>query len=120
MRYTQGGKPVTTFTVAVNNRRQIDGQWQDETTWFRVTCWDRLAETTNQFLKRGRQVMVVGRISASAYISSRDNQPRASLELTAREVKFLGNRDDQPGDVEFSGGFSGNSQPVEEEEDLPF
>jgi single-strand DNA-binding protein len=85
MRYTQDGKPVTTFSVAVNEKR---GE-KESTTWFRVTAWQKLAETCHEYLKKGRQVMVIGRVAASAW-KAQDGSPRASLEVTASDVRFLG------------------------------
>jgi single-strand DNA-binding protein len=118
MRYTPDGTPVTDFTVAVNRvRTKSDGTKDEQVTWFKVTCWRKLAETTNQFLKKGRQVMVVGEVKASAYLAQ-DGQPRASLELTANEVKFLGGREDGGSGNYSSGG--GNTSYAQEEEDIPF
>ena len=78
--------------MAVSRRwTNRDGQPQDETTWFRVTIWDRQAETANQYLAKGKRVLVEGRISARAYIGN-DGQPRASLDLNARDFRFLSSR----------------------------
>lgn len=114
LRYTASGRAVTEFTVAVNRRwgGQNPGE---ETTWFKVTCWGPLAETTNQYLKKGRQVMVIGdQIKASAWVGQ-DGEPRATLELTARDVRFLGGRSDE--NMEYGGADGGFPQ---DEEDLPF
>ncbi len=113
MRYTANGKAVTVFTVAVNNRTQEDGEWKDKTTWFRVTCWDKLAETTNQFLKKGRKVFVVGRVDISTWSDKQSGEARGSLELTAREVKFLDGRQDD-------GGTGAPVSAAHDEEDIPF
>jgi single-strand DNA-binding protein len=113
MRYLADGTPVTSFTVAVNRRwTGQDGTQGEKTWWFRVTCWRKLAETTNQYLKKGRQVMVIGEIEASAWVGQ-DGEPRASLDLTARDVRFLGGRDQIEPDTQ---------EPPEylDEEDLPF
>jgi single-strand DNA-binding protein len=111
MRYAPDGTPVTTFTVAVN--KKWDGG--EKTWWFKVTCWRRLAETTNEHLKKGRQVMVIGEVSADAYMSN-SGEARASLELNAREVKFLGGRAEPSAD-----GMPETAPPPEQgEEDLPF
>jgi single-strand DNA-binding protein len=120
MRYTPNGVPVTSFSVAVNSRYQDnDGEWRDRTTWFRVTCWRRLAETTNQYLKKGRQVMAVGRVDTSAWIDKQTGEARSQIELTARDVKFLGGRDEAMGGPGASGeGYGGDF--AETEEDLPF
>ncbi len=89
MRYTPTGTAVTTFSVAVNHRyTTADGQPQERTKWYRVTTWRRLAEVCAQFVQKGMRVLVLGEIDASAWLD-RDQAPRASLELTAREVKFL-------------------------------
>ncbi len=117
MRYMPDGKPVTNFTVAVNRRwTSQDGTQSEKTWWFRVACWGRLAETTNQYLKKGRQVMVIGEVDASAF-TGQDGQARASLELTARDVRFLGGRDESAGGDMMGGSASG---PAQDEEDIPF
>lgn len=118
MRYTPDGTPVTSFTVAVNRKWSgRDGGEGEKTWWFKVTCWRKTAEIANQYLKKGRQVMVVGEVDVSAYMGQ-DGQPRASLELTARELKFIGGREGGEG---ASGGFGGSaSYPAQEEEDIPF
>lgn len=89
MRYTPSGTSVTNFTVAVNRKwTGQDGQAQERTTWFRVAAWDKLAELCNQYLSKGRLVLVEGDVEASAF-TSQDGEPKASLELTARTVRFL-------------------------------
>jgi single-strand DNA-binding protein len=99
-----GGQPVTSFSVAVNNRR---GENQT-TTWYRVTAWNGLAETVVKYLEKGRRVLVEGSgLRASAYID-RDSNPRASLELTANRVQFM---DSAPSDENGSDG---------DEQDIPF
>lgn len=92
MRYTQDGTPVTSFSVATTRRwNDREGGQREETTWFRVTTWGKQAEVCNQYLSKGRQVLVEGTISASAW-KGRDGEPRATLELRADTVRFLGQR----------------------------
>ena len=104
---------VCSFSVAVSRRwtDRTTNEPREETTWFRVTAWRGLAETVNQYVRKGMQVMVTGRIAASAFLGQ-DGQPRASLDLTANDIQFLGRRgetmDSQSGDYP--------SEP----EDLPF
>lgn len=115
MRYTSDGTPVTSFSVAVNKRgKRQDGSDFEETTWFRVTCWRRLAETANQYLHKGSGVMVIGEIKASAYIPKEGGEPRASLELTARDVRFLPRGGAAPGE-----GVDYEDQ-ASSDEDIPF
>ena len=65
MQYTPNGNTaVTSFSLAVNNpRRGQNGEWTEETEWFRVTAWERQAESVNQYLSKGRRVFVEGRLS---------------------------------------------------------
>lgn len=112
MRYMTDGRPVTNFTVAVNRRwSREDGTQGEKTWWFRVAAWDRLAETCNQYLKKGRQVMVIGEVDATAF-TGQDGQPRATLELRARDVRFLGGREEGAGEL--------GAAPPHDEEDIPF
>ncbi|MCD6289582.1 MAG: single-stranded DNA-binding protein [Anaerolineae bacterium] len=121
LRYTPSGQSVCSFRVATNRRwTDRDGNRQERTTWFRVTAWGKLAELCSQYLSKGRMVLVEGDIDASAWIGQ-DGQPRASLELTARNVRFLGGR----GDVGLStveaapAAGSEESTPIDEDE-IPF
>lgn len=132
MRYTPSGQAVTSFSVASNRRyRTSDGEQRDETEWFNVSAFGRLSEICNQYLTRGRQVYVEGRLRGRSY-TDRDGQPRYSLEITANEVQFLGGRGDNEysgsgggyGDRDnFGGGRGmgdGGPPPYDETDDLPF
>lgn len=123
LRYTQSGVAVCDFSVAVNKVIGSGESRREQTTWFRVTCWRQLAEVVNQYLTRGRQVLVIGEVAVSAY-QDRSGQPAASLEVTAREVKFLGNRSDGEGGGD-GGGYSRNfdedfAPPPNQVDDIPF
>lgn len=90
LRYTPAGKAVCDLSVAVNEKwTDGEGKAQEKTTWYRVSCWNKLAENVNQYVKKGDRVFVTGRAAASAWIDN-DGLARAQLELTAQEVKFLG------------------------------
>jgi single-strand DNA-binding protein len=93
LRYTQSGVAVCSFSVAVSRRwtDRTTNEQREDTTWFRVSAWRSLAETCQQYVHKGMQIMVAGRIGASAF-TGQDGQPRASLELTALDVQFLGRR----------------------------
>ncbi len=57
MKISASGSPLTNFSVAVNrNRRSQDGQTSEETNWFRIVCWDKLAEIADQYLKKGARL----------------------------------------------------------------
>jgi single-strand DNA-binding protein len=92
MRYTPNGKAVTSFSVATNRRYTTSaGESRDETDWFRISVWGKQAEMCNQFLSKGKQVYVEGRLHARSW-EGQNGQTRTSLEVTADRVLFLGRR----------------------------
>jgi len=118
MRYTPDGTAVTSFNVAVNRKwTTAQGEPGEKTWWFKVSCWRKLAETTNQYLKKGSKVMVIGEVDASAW-TDQEGKPRASLELTARDVRFLSGRDG--GSSSDSSEMPAGSSAPRDEEDIPF
>jgi single-strand DNA-binding protein len=122
LRYTSSGAPVATFSLAVNRKwTNSDGSPGEETKWFRVTVWRKLAETCNQYLAKGRQVMVIGRVAASAF-SGQDGSPRASLEVTADSVRFLGGGRGEaaPGGNGGNGNGATDHSEMLVDEDVPF
>ncbi len=119
MRYTPAGVAVASFSVAVNKRwTGADGQQQEKVTWFRVSAWRKLAEVCNEYLAKGRLVLVEGEIDASAYMPRDGGDPRASLDLTARTVKFLGGKSDNAPPKQERG--SGDPFGAPDDGDVPF
>ena len=120
MRYLPNGTPVTNFSVATNRRwTGSDGQQQEETAWVRISTFGRQAEVCNQYLSKGRQVLIEGRLRPDESGGPRvwqgnDGQYRASFEVTAQTVKFLGGR----GDV--GPGAADMEEPPSPEEEIPF
>jgi len=95
LRYVGSGAPVCSFSVATNqNYTKSDGQKAQAVTFVDVTAWRRLAEICNQFLKKGRQVLVTGTLRQDRWIDTKTQQPRSKLKVVAREVKFIGPRPD--------------------------
>ena len=89
MRYTPSGQAVTQFTVAVNrNFKGANGDWQEETEWFRVVAWGPLAERTAGYLRKGRKVYVEGRLQTRQW-EDREGQKRYTTELVAQTVTPL-------------------------------
>lgn len=101
LRYTPEGQAVTNFSVATNRRwTGADGQPAEEVTWFRVSVWGKQAEACNQYLSKGRQVLVEGQLSPDKSGNPRiwtdnSNQARASYDLRAYRVQFLGGQQAQ-------------------------
>ncbi len=128
MRYTPGGQAVTNFTVASNRQYTASsGERVKETVWFRISAWGRQAETVNQYLKTGSQVLVEGRMNPDKETGGpriwtrQDGSSAASFEITADRVVFLSGRGDDAGAG--GGGFQG--APAEpdgfaDEDEIPF
>ena len=90
MRYTPNGNPVTSFNVATNRRyTTADGEQHEETEWFRVSAWNRLAETCNQYVTKGMKVYVEGRLKSSPW-TTQNGELRAGNEISASDVRFPG------------------------------
>ena len=112
MRYTPNGRPVTEFSVAVNQstKNQQTNEWVEATDWFRVTVWGDRAERTAAQLRKGNRVFVEGRFRTREF-ETKDGQKRISLEITADNVVSLEARvRDEDGGGQFSapsGGFGG-------------
>lgn len=114
MRYTPSGTAVTNFSVATTTKvskaddRPCPEGWKESynkkawelTTWWRVTCWRKMGEACNEYLRKGSQVYVEGEINGQAVDGTQypriwtgnDGVPKASFEITARLVKFIGRR----------------------------
>lgn len=128
MRYTQSGVAVCSFSVAVTERwndRQSNEK-REKTNWYRVSCWRGMAETANQYVRKGMQIMITGTVEASAFLGN-DGQPRATLELTARDMQFLGSRNDnfstpsEPGGGGDNRGYDDDfAPPPRDASDIPF
>ena len=125
MRYMPDGTAVTSFSVATS-RRWTDGrtgQQQDETAWFRVSVWRKQAETANQYLSKGKRVLVEGRLKVDAQtggpaiFTRQDGTVGASFEIIAENILFLTPKGESGGDYE-AGGSS--SSAAHEEDEIPF
>lgn len=119
MRYTANGSAVTNFRVATSRTfNDGAGERKEETEWFRVVTWNKLAEICAQYLQKGRLVYVEGRLSTRSW-EDQQGQKRYTTELVAQEVKFLGGGERNEGY-----GTPGFAAPPREDDidpdDLPF
>jgi len=112
MRYTPSGKPVTTFSVATSRTwSTADGEKREETEWFNVVAWSSLAEICKQYLTKGQQVYIEGRLQTRHWDDQEGNK-HTSVEIVANEMIILSERREM-------GETAGQSESGEEEE-FPF
>jgi single-strand DNA-binding protein len=111
MKYTQAGKAVTTFSVAVDrtSRDAATGTPREETEWFRVVAWEKLAETCNEYLHKGSKVYIEGRLQTRKYTDT-NNLEHQIVEVIAAEMLMLDGRPSAAPVVELPAA----------DEDLPF
>ena len=123
MRYTPAGQPVTNFSVATSRKwTSPDGQQHDETIWWRATVWGKQAETANQYLAKGRLVLIEGQMRPDEKGNPRtftrnDGTVGTSYDVTALNIRFLGGRGEAP-PAEVPG--VAEEPPAEEGEEIPF
>ena len=127
MRYTPSGQAVTSFSVAVNESyTNANGEKIKKTIWFRVTAWGKQAEICNQYLKKGQQVLVDGRMSADPNTggpkiwTKQDGTSGSSFEVTASTVRFLSSRGEGGDSGPVSGGGGMEMAELPPEDDIPF
>src|SRR4030043_141111 len=113
MRYTPAGKPVTTFSVATSRTwNTAEGEKRVETEWFNVVAWSSLAEICKQYLAKGQQVYIEGRLQTRHWDDSEGNK-HTSVEIVASEMIILGERRDS------SESTASETETVDEDE-FPF
>lgn len=91
LRYTPSGMPVCELGLAVNDRRKTpEGEWVEEATFIDVTLWAKQAETCNQYLSKGAQVLIEGRLKMDQW--EQDGQKRSKLRVVGERMVMLGSR----------------------------
>tara|TARA_B100000315_G_C14238544_1_gene434259 strand:+ start:83 stop:505 length:423 start_codon:yes stop_codon:yes gene_type:complete len=124
MRYTPSGQAVANLSVATNEKwKDKDGNNQERTVWWRVAVWGKQAETCNQYLSKGRQVLVEGRMNSDDSGNPRTFQRKdgswgATFEVTAQVVRFLGGRG--VGGSQDGSAAEFDASPIASEDDIPF
>ena len=109
IRHTQSSQPVANFTLATSERwTSKDGERQEKTEWHRIVVWGKLAEFCGQYLSKGRQVYIEGRLQTREW-EDREGNKRKTTEIVADTVQFVGPRPSSGG-----GGDAGDvSDPYE-------
>ena len=121
MRYTPSGRPVTTFTVATSRSwNTVDGERHQETEWFNVVAWGNLAEICKQYLTKGQQVYIEGRLQTRHWDDKEGNK-HSSVEIVANEMMMLGDRRDSNNTEKHAAEAADESElPSTDEDEFPF
>lgn len=94
LKYAPSGAPVCSFGIATSHSyTKEDGQKTESTTFLDVSAWRRLAELCQQFLKKGREVLVMGTLRQSRWTDPKTNQPRSKIRVVAQNVQFFWGRE---------------------------
>lgn len=124
LRYTANGKSMVQFSLATNHRYQRpDGEWDEQTEWFRVVAWNQLAERTMERIQKGGQAYVEGRLQSRTWTGN-DGKDRKELEIIANTILSLDRRGEMVGagataNARGAGGAGGDTEMVDPD-DLPF
>ncbi len=126
LNYTPQGTPVARFTVAANRRYTTqDGQQVEETIWFRVSAWGRLADIVQQYLRRGMRVYVEGRLvpdpntGQPRLFTRSDGTVGTSYEVRAEVIRILTPRGEAPEEAPDMTTSTSGSSPTAPVDDLP-
>ncbi len=117
--YTQTGSAVAKFSLAVSRRwtDKASGEKKEETTWFNIVAWERLAETCGQYVRKGTKVYVEGRLSTREY-TDREGKLRTSVDVTISDMELLTARGSSDGGASSASG--GNQEEMAGGQDFPF
>jgi len=120
-RYTSSGQPVCNFSLATDRAfKDRTGQTQKVTEWHRIVAWGKLAEISQQYLKKGSLVYVEGRIQSRQW-DDREGNKRTSFEIVANVMRMLSPRGEAPAvEPEPATGEEPGAAPEVSDEDIPF
>lgn len=119
LRYTPNGTAVATLSLAINRRYKANEEWREETDFFDIVVFGKQAENCGEYLKKGRPVLVDGRLSQRRWETD-DGQKRSKVEVVAFSVQFLGTPNRDRDSTDSSGSGSTDSGPEFDDSDIPF
>ena len=139
LKYTPQGTAVTKFSMATNEnfKDKTSGEWKERTEWHNIVCWQRTAEVAAEYLKKGRQVYIEGRLTTRSWDDKDSGQKRYMTEVVANDLVLLGGKggagsssDSESGGGRKSSGSGFDQRPAAEDnfaqsteitdEDIPF
>ncbi|MFM8957389.1 MAG: single-stranded DNA-binding protein [Actinomycetota bacterium] len=85
LRFTANGRAVASFGIAVSRRYQVNGEWQEQTSYFNITAWGELGENAAASLSKGSRIVVTGRLEQREY-TTREGDKRTAIDVIADEL----------------------------------
>jgi single-strand DNA-binding protein len=124
IRYTPSGMAVANFTIATNERwKDKNGEQQERTEWHRIVVWGRLAEICGEYLTKGKQVYLEGRLQTREWEDKEGNR-RFTTEIVANNMQMLGTKDMGGSPSSYGGSkvpeYEGPPLPEDQDDDIPF
>ena len=124
LRSTPSGQQVAEFSLATSYRRKdSDGNFQDQTEWHQIVCWGRQAEIAGQYLRKGKQIYVEGRLQTRSWDDKTTGEKRYKTEVICENFRFLGRKEDAGGSgygAPSSQMSSDSEEPTGVDDDIPF
>ena len=124
VRSTPSGQPVATFSLATNRKwKDQSGNRQEETEWHNVVCWGRQAEIAGQYLTKGKQIYVEGRLQTRSWDDKQSGEKKYRTEVICQNFQMLGARGGYDGGTQTSGSSPespGDFKAQPEDDDIPF
>lgn len=121
-RYTQDGRPITNFSVATTEKwkDKASGEQREATEWHNVVCFARLAEIASEYLRKGSQVYIEGKLKTNSW--EQDGVKKYKTEIHCRDLQMIGGRNSQPAAPATLPEFQTQGMPQSEidENDIPF
>jgi len=125
MRYAPSGTAIATFSVATNSSQKQDGEWVDKTDWHNILVFGKNAEFAGEYLKKGKQVFIEGRMQTSSW-EDQQGQKKYKTEIVVSDIQMISSKGDnstgssQNDEAETSKVEDTPPPATEEEDDLPF
>ncbi|PIE97718.1 MAG: single-stranded DNA-binding protein [Treponema sp.] len=107
LRYTSSGMPVCNFSIAVNRRKKVGENWEEEASFFDIVLWGRQGEALNQYLVKGKQVGIDGELRQNRW--EQDGVQRSRVEIVASNLQLLGGNPGQQGGGNYGGSYQQSS-----------
>jgi single-strand DNA-binding protein len=118
VRTTASGTPVANFSLATSRRwTDRDGQRQEQTEWHNIVCWGRQAEIAGQYLTKGKQIFVEGRLQTRSWEDKNSGEKKYRTEIICENFQMLGRRGDSGGGSNYG---DGDSDFGPSDDDIPF